>query len=274
MKGFLIGLLCVIISGCASTSMTSFVDPSYRNKNFANLLVVARSNNLSQRLWLESHLVQAFTEKHLSAEEAIRLFSPTRKFSEEQMRDTLLKYQFDAYLVVDVGETGVEKIYIPPTQAVTKTSHNTAADRWTSVTTLLGGGTIEKPWAQVRTTLCDASTNEVAWIADSFTGGNGYASFSTVIDSYCREVYQQLAKVSLVLPTILSTDIQTVKYFLKTDPRFFNSPAAKHAISDRLSLGRRTICGCLPSPIGNCIYDESDDPGHKHCIFCGLPEDR
>ena len=274
MKKLLIGLFCVAISGCASTEMTSFVDPAYRNTTFQKLLIVARTNNLTQRLWLESHLAQAFTIQKVDAKESVLLLPPTRKFSEEQRRDTMVKYGYDAYLVVDVGETGVESIYIPPTQAVTKTSHNAAADRWTSVTTLLGGGTIEKPWAQVRTTLCDASTNEVAWIADSYTGGSGYSSFNTVINSYCREVFDRLLTANLVFSPRHSNDILTVKYILRHDAKFLGGPAAKHADSDRLALGWTKILLCPSSPIGNCIYDEAEDPGHKHCIFCGLAEDR
>ncbi len=279
MRQLLFGLSLLTFFGCASTNMTSFTDPAFKGSTFHHLLVIARSNNLSTRLWLESNLVQEFTENRIPAKEGILLFPPTRTFTDEQMRDSLLLHRFDAYIVIDVGETGVESIYIPPTQAVTQTTHNTT-NRWTSTTTIIGGGSIDKPWAKVRTTMIEASTNAVVWIADSFTGGNGLASFSTVIDSYCGKVLEQLNKAGLVQarPTRphqhVSSEIQRVRDALQTDPKFYGTPAFKHAGSDSLELGTTHQYECPTSPIGYCVYDNSDDPGHMHCIFCGLPERR
>jgi len=125
MKRFLFVLPFLALAGCASTNMTSFTDPAFKGLTFHHFLVVARSKNLSTRLWLESNLVQTFTSHRIFATESILLLPPTRQFSDEQMRDSLLRHNFDAYIVVDVGETGVESIYIPPTEATTKT-HTTA----------------------------------------------------------------------------------------------------------------------------------------------------
>lgn len=266
----------ITLAGCASTQMTSFTDPAFKGLTFHHFIVVARSNNLSTRLWLESHLVQTLTSHRIFATASILLFPPTRKFSDEQMRDSLLRHNFDAYIVVDVGESGVESIYLPPTGATTKTTQNSTYE-WTSTTSIVGGGTIEKPWADVRTTMCDASTNHVIWIADSFTGGNGYASFNTVIDSYCNKVFERLENAGLVHEppkASLTPELRRVRFVLQNDQRYLNSTAAKHAYSDHLEVGTTYVHSCPNSPIAHCVYDNSDDPNHVHCIFCGMPEVR
>ena len=276
MTRILFVLSFITFGGCASTEMTSFTDPAFKGLAFHHFLVVARSNNLSTRLWLESHLVQTLTTHRIFANESILLLPPTRKFSDEQMKDSLLRHNFDAYIVIDVGESGVESIYIPPTQATTKTTHN-STDTWTSTTSIVGGGTIEKPWADVRTTMCDASTNEVIWIADSFTGGNGYASFNTVIDSYCSKVLERLENVGLVHEppkASFTPELRRVRFALQNDQKYINTPAAKHANSDYLDVGMTYVHSCSESPILHCVYDNSDDPNHMHCIFCDLPEAR
>lgn len=31
---------------------------------------------------------------------------------------------------------------------------------------------------------------------------------------------------------------------------------------------------CETSPVGVCVYDDTDDPMHDQCLFCGDPEER
>jgi hypothetical protein len=39
---------------------------------------------------------------------------------------------------------------------------------------------------------------------------------------------------------------------------------------DDLTLG---VHSC-ESPIGICVYDDTNDPNHDHCLFCGDPRER
>ena len=272
----------VIFFNCASTTMTSFIDPAYRDATFKRFVIVVRSNNFTSRKWLESLFVEELTSQGIYAKESILLFPPTREYSKEQKQETLIKNKYDAYIVVDVGETGVESIYIPPTKV---TQGHTSGNKWTEVTNLVGGGTIEKPWAQVRTTLCDASTNDIAWIADSYTGGNGFANFNTVADSYCEKVIDQLKNIGMIhigenkygltkSKKYQPKEILQVKYALQNDPTYIGTSAAKYAESETLESGISFMRTCSNSPIKYCIYDRSEDPKHLHCIFCGLSEKR
>lgn len=71
-----------------------------------------------------------------------------------------------------------------------------------SKTTTYGGYTITKPWAQFDAKLFDVSNGQNAWIASTFSGGNAYANFKTVINSFCGKIVEQLIKDGVVIKGI------------------------------------------------------------------------
>lgn len=190
--------------GCASTSMTSFTDPGYRTTTFSRILVVANLSDLQWRQTIESRLVQEFRENGIFAMEGMSLFPPTRDLTDQEKIDLLVQNKIDSYIVVDVGETGTQQVYIPQTGSSTKTEgsvtvyDNTATYHEESRTTTYGGYTVSKPWAQFGAKLFDVSNGQNAWVASAFTGGNAYANFNTLIDSFCGKTVEQLIKDGVV----------------------------------------------------------------------------
>lgn len=201
-------LVCIAalfgFGGCASTSMTSFTDPAYRATNFSRVLVVVNLSDLQWRQRIESRMVEEFRDKGIFALEGMNLFPPTRDLTDEQKVDLLLQNGIDSYLVIGVGETGTQQVYIPQTGSSTKKEGNvsvygnTATYREKSTTTTYGGYTVSKPWANFDAKLFDVSNGQNAWVASAFTGGNAYANFNTVINSFCGKTVEQLIKDGVV----------------------------------------------------------------------------
>lgn len=204
-KILLLGVAALIgFGGCASTSMTSFTDPSYRTTTFSRILVIANLSDLQWRQRIESRLVQEFRENGIFAMEGMNLFPPTRDLTDQEKIDLLVQNRIDSYIVVDVGETGTQQVYIPQTGSSTKTEGtvsiygNTATYREKSKTTTYGGYTVSIPWAKFDAKLFDVSNGQNAWVASAFTGGNAYANFNTVINSFCGKTVEQLVKDGIV----------------------------------------------------------------------------
>ena len=160
----LLGVAALIgFGGCASTSMTSFTDPSYRSTSFSRLLVIANLSDLQWRQRLERRLVQEFRENGIFAMEGMNLFPPTRDLTDQEKIDLLIQNQIDSYIVVGVGEIGTQQVYIPQTGSSTKTEGsvsvygNIATYREKSKTTAYGGYTVSKPWAQFDAKLFDVT---------------------------------------------------------------------------------------------------------------------
>jgi len=197
-------VMTLILGGCASTDITAFKDPAFKTVTFRRILVVANTSDLGERQNIESRMVESFQKAGIFAMQSLELFPPTRSFSGEQKIELLKNAKLDAYISINIGESGVEQTYIPPTQSTTKTegtvrvNDNSAQYKENSTTTTDGGRTLSKPWANFSTSLNDVSSGALVWIASSSTGGNAYATINTVRQSYCDKVVTQLRKDGLV----------------------------------------------------------------------------
>jgi hypothetical protein len=194
----------ILFSGCASTSMTSFTDPAYRGTTFKRVLVVANVSDLEWRQKIETRIVQEFRSEGIYAMEGINLFPPTRAFTDSQKVELLVQNNIDSYIVIGVGESGIQQVYIPQTGSSTKTEGrvdvygNTATYEEKSTTRTYGGYNVSKPWAHFDAKLYDVSRGDIAWVASATTGGNAYANFNTVVNSFCGKTVEQLIKDGVV----------------------------------------------------------------------------
>ncbi len=204
-KILFLGVVALLgFSGCASTSMTSFTDPGYRTTTFTRILVVANLSDLQWRKRIESRLVDEFLWNGVFAMEGMNLFPPTRELTDQEKIDLLVQNKIDAYIVIGVRETGTQEVYIPETGSSTQTEGsvsvygNTATYREKSRTTKYGGYTVSKGWAEFDVKLYDVSNGQCAWVASAFTGGNAFANFNTIINSFCFKTVEQLIKDGVV----------------------------------------------------------------------------
>lgn len=197
-------ILTLFLIGCASTRMTSFKDPDYQKADFKRILIIANTSDLEKRQKLESKMVEEFTEIGVFALESYNLFPPTRELSAQDKIELLNQNGIDSFISIDVGESGINKVTVPVTSTTTKTKGNvnvygnTANYKEKSTTTYQGGQTYSKPWADYETSFYDVTNGRMAWIASSHTGGNAYANFNTVMNSYCSEVVEKLVEDKLI----------------------------------------------------------------------------
>ncbi len=201
---YFIILFGLLLSGCASTRMTSFKDPDYEHSTFRRILVIVNTSDLEKKLYFESKLAKVFNEEGIYAKEGFKLFPPTRDLTKADKIDLLIRDSLDAYISVYVGESGVEQVYVPPTSTNTKTEGTAtiSGDRVhyeeKSKTTVNGGYTISKPWAEFYGKLFEVATGRTVWISSAFTGGSAFSSFYTVINSFCDQLLDQLVADKLV----------------------------------------------------------------------------
>ncbi|MGO9830704.1 MAG: hypothetical protein ACLPJH_11235 [Myxococcaceae bacterium] len=197
----------VLVASCASTKTTSFQDPEFRGRPFTRLVVLyANPLSLSGRQNVETHMVAALRDRGIYAVWGLSVFPPTRDMSPEEMSRALQVGGFDGLLVISRTGTGVQQTYVPPTTSTTTTTgtitsygYGSASYSGTSTTYTPPGQTINRPWANFDTKVVDVATGRTAWIASAFTGGNGYANFDTVINSYCDTTAEDLVAQGVVV---------------------------------------------------------------------------
>ena len=191
-------LVAAFISfNCASTQITSYVDPDYRDSSFKKILVTANTDKLDFRLKIENTISNNLTENGTVSVASYVLFPPTRTFTDSVKSAVMSANKFDACLIVTLGEKGVENFQNP---IIASTTNGTIAPNGTvnTTTTYLGGEFTSKPYAEFDLKLFDVKTGKMAWIANSITGGNAYADFETVYNSFCKNVVMKLSADKMI----------------------------------------------------------------------------
>ena len=155
----------ILLTGCASTSITSYVDPDYTLTKFNNILIVANTNRLDYRVSLEHRLANVFIENGVSAKESYLVLPPTRNFTDSQKIDIMLKNRIDCYLMVNFGESGVITTQLPVIG--TNTKGEVKGNKYESTTTIIGGEVFKLPYAEFEMKLYDIKNGNMAWIANS-----------------------------------------------------------------------------------------------------------
>jgi hypothetical protein len=172
--------------------VSAFKDTDYENAVYQRLLVVVNSIDLEKRFYFETQMSTVFGDTGIFAEEGYKLFPPTRVLSDTEKIELLKRDSIDGYISIDVGESGVAQMYIPPTR--TRTS-----DGRTTKTVTTGGYVISKPWSEFYAKLIDASTGRTVWTSSAFTGGNAFANSHTIINSFCDKILSQLVADHLII---------------------------------------------------------------------------
>ncbi len=192
-------LFVLLLTGCAKTSLTRVHDPDYQGIQFAHAAVFADASDLQQRKLFEDALVAELKARGVSARASIDLLPPTRDYTPQERAQALLNASVDAVIVV-VGESGVERTYVPVTGSTTRTDgsvtvqNNTAYYRETARTEYEGGYTITKPWAEITTRVIDLRAERTAWLSQTDTRGGGFSTFDDVRKSYARSIAKQLER--------------------------------------------------------------------------------
>jgi hypothetical protein len=207
---FLAGIF-TLITGCASTSITSFTDPDYKSIQFKNILVAANTNKLGYRLSMENRIVEVFATNGIKSIPSYSIFPPTREFTDSLKKDLMISNNIDGCLMVYFGESGIEQVQIPVIGSKTKgtVTYNSRGADYELKTTYIGGQVLDKPYAEFDIKLYDVINGKMAWIANSFTGGSAYSNFNTVYSSFCDKIIERLSADNLIRTTDDITEINS-----------------------------------------------------------------
>lgn len=100
----LVIVLFLFISGCASTKVTSHVDPEYKLEQYDKPVIIARIAPLSDKKLLEASFVKQLKLKNISAYHGTDVFSPTRELTKEYFISALKDTDADSILIIKLKE--------------------------------------------------------------------------------------------------------------------------------------------------------------------------
>lgn len=212
----LITLLCLILlTACnATTRMSGFVDPKYKNDfQTNNILVAGIGMSLEEQRALEDSFATAFSPYNVSILSGLEVFPPTRDFSNKDVVKIAKQSGADTILLVSSDDRAIDESYVPPTyHPGTSTSYVSGYGNYATINTYhspgytTGGYTLDKPKMSVSAVLINTKNKDKIWTGDGISSGNAFANFTDLINNTAKTTVNELAKESLIRPLESAVD--------------------------------------------------------------------
>ncbi len=203
MKELLYFISCVfgliLLTGCASTRLTSFRDPDFTVRNFHKILVIVPLSDLESREAAETAFADRLTAHGVEALTALQILAPTRTYTKGELAKILSENKIEGVLIVMPTDAYTKQTYIPrssSTYGQGTLSGNTLS--YSANTQYHGGYSVSKPRVKYELKLFDVPSGKIAWIGTSITRGNAFAHFITMIDSLAATAVRRLDEEGLL----------------------------------------------------------------------------
>ena len=198
----LFGLSIVFyLTGCAfaRTTINTIKNPELSQAKFKKLLVAAPFSDIGLRTQTENAFISQFNLSGINAISSIELIPPVKNYNEDELLNILEQNNIDGVLIVALREYWTSQVYIPRSSLSTgNVSSYSNFLYYQSYTQEYGGYYISKPRVKFEIRLFDTKSGQVAWLATSFTRGNAFAEYSTLVNSLAEEVVKKLREENLI----------------------------------------------------------------------------
>ena len=201
LRTYLVLIGASVLAACtARTSVTSFIDPAYRQtQTFSSVAVFAVGVDLEEQQTIEDTVAQRFAEHNVRAIRGIDLVPPTRRVTKEEWTQDILASGADTVLIISKTGQGVSHAYVPQTYYPGSTSGTAQTLGGTTFFNFsqspgytTGGHTISKPRATYTAVLLNVHDGQPMWKADAKSRGNAFADFNDLGRSLAEETVDKL----------------------------------------------------------------------------------
>lgn len=187
-----------VLVGCASTRMTSMVNPEWNHTPYTRILVFYPSDDLDSRQLVEDRFESRVKVEGVDFVPAREVLFPGRTYSEQDLKSALEDRGIDAILVIRQGKAGYSTAVLPgsansSTRCTTWSSSQGCVSTETT-TTQTGGGTVRKPWSEFSLVLVDFATYQTGWVATARSRGNAFADAEDLVNSMVEKAVSQLIR--------------------------------------------------------------------------------
>lgn len=185
-------LSLILMAGCATTSLTSMINPQWESRPFNRVLVLMAVDDLDVRREVETGLAEHTEAAGTELVPSFQILFPGDSYTQEEVVRILTEQRIDGALLITQGQSGTNTNVLP-------TTTTTGCSLWTSSqgcvqtrSTTSGGGTVSKPWAEYSVFFLDLHSMETAWIASASSSGNAFAGWDDLRSSMIDETLKAL----------------------------------------------------------------------------------
>jgi hypothetical protein len=264
-------VLCFLVYGCASTSITSVIDQRSFKHPYSRLLAISTFSDLSMKAQIEGIIQKDLMYNKISCWAGVQLLPPTREYTPEEINSIIRENNIDGILIIGLTDFWTSQQHIPETASTSgRVSIIGNSINYSQRTTSYGGFDISKPRLSFESRFYDATTGEVVWMSTSTTKGNAFASFSDLAASLSASVLTRLWDNKIITKTLdlanpgQNTDQKTLDTGreVKRDIDTKETKDINKAVPDLKALKARIIKG------GAILRLRPDDNSEK---IMGLP---
>ncbi len=193
MKKAALIIATLLLSGCASSTLTSYIDPDFRNKHYKSLVIEYLSSDLDRKQYVENEIARLLKEKGIKTFKGIQLFPPTRKFSHEEAAKIIVGTGADGYVTITLTNAYTSSSYVPPTYTTTPNYYGG------STTTSSGGYSVIKPREEFKVEITDIYSGKISYKASGKTKGNIDATDEIMADALVAGLIEKLIEDRLII---------------------------------------------------------------------------
>lgn len=180
-------LVVALLSACATTNITGFTDPDYRNKLYKSLVVVTPNLNLEYSSLLQGKVCKALQVHKAFCARGLDLFPPTRTFDTSAIVQILAENKIDGYLLLTYGGGSTQSQQIGTMTYGSASVFGNTVSAYGSSTPVMSFSRSDGYSA----VLIDTQTYNKAWIGGATTHAQGLANITD--DVFTTSLGQKIA---------------------------------------------------------------------------------
>jgi len=155
------------LAGCANTKLTAYTDPAFQNAPYRSFVAHATNADLETQRLFSSEACEALRSRKAICTPALEIFPPTRKYTDDEVTETLQARGVDGYLLIAIGGGSSSSQYLGSQSLATVNAYGTSISS-TNIATY--SHSRHQAYDLI---LIDAATQKRAWIGGARVSGQG-----------------------------------------------------------------------------------------------------
>lgn len=197
MRKLLFLLLPFVSVCCATTKVSSFRNPDINLSEYKKIVVHGNSRDIDFQKTLESDLVNAFSEKNIQAVSSIKLMSPIKEYTVEEIQAIFSENEIDGHLYVAVVSAPDGAAYIAQMPQSTFPSQYANGKLSSSAYAAVSGGNAgAHPRASFDIILIDVKSGQIAFKATANSEGDEFSDMKNISKSLAKKIAEEYVSLS------------------------------------------------------------------------------
>ena len=197
-KNIVLVSFLAVLTGCASSTLTSFTDPAFTNKQYKSFVIDYATSDLNRKNIVEKEVVRLLKEKGIEAYTGLKLFPPTRKFTGKEAAELIINTGAEGYITITLTDAYTTSSYVPPTYTTTPSYYGGYT------TTSSGGYSVTEPTERFKVELTDIASGEKAYQASGETSGTEFSNTEGMSKALALGLVEKLIEDRIIVPVIKS----------------------------------------------------------------------